>query len=166
MSFEQPHTASIVTAQTRSNPDDVKVEEIPLPPVEMWAALENSAPPPVAAATEGESRVETSAVLTDRIIERLTFTAPMWRDVPLKFPFNHVDLGHVSSIRVRRLTVGEVGDMLDRRDPKAPDMFDIYAAMTGIPAAVLRGLEACDGEEVTGVCFDFLPRLLRPVPRG
>lgn len=45
MSFEQPHTASIVTAQTRSNPDDVKVEEIPLPPVEMWAALENSAPP-------------------------------------------------------------------------------------------------------------------------
>lgn len=45
---------------------------------------------------------------------------------PLKFPFNHVDLGHVSSIRVRRLTVGEVGDMLDRRDPKAPGQPDIY----------------------------------------
>lgn len=164
MSSNLPQTASIITPQTRSNPDDVKVEEIPLPPAAMWAELDNSAPPPVLPGGLDTGGVDPGR--PQREIEVLGFTVPMGRDVPLKFPFDHALLGHVSRIHVRRLTVGEVGDILDKRDPKAPDMFDIYEIMTGIPAAVLRGLEAGDGEEVTGVCFDFLPRLLRPAPRG
>ena len=99
-----------------------------------------------------------------RQIEKLTFVGKQpSRAVPLEFPFEHPTLGVVENITVRRLSVGEVGDMLDERPDMMPDFFDIYERMTGVPAAVLRGLVDVDGEAVSGVCFDFLPRLYRPI---
>lgn len=164
MTSNRPQTALISTPQSKNNPADVKVEEIPLPPAEMWEELDNSGKGKVQA--EPEKWVEKVEHATERPIAVLKFIKPMQESVPLQFPFQHPELGAVEAVTVSRLTVGQMGDMLDRRDPKAPDLFDIYATMTGLEADVLRGLEATDGERVTGVCFDFLPPLLRPVPRG
>lgn len=65
-----------------------------------------------------------------------------------------------SAQTLRRLTVGEVGDLIDGL-PDTYDNYDIYAFMCGQPAAVLRGLVDVDGEKVAGVGYDFLPRLFR-----
>jgi hypothetical protein len=160
----RPQTAKILTPQSKNDPNDVKVEEIPLPPSELWEELDNSGKGKAKA--EPEKRQEKVAPPTERPIAALKFMKAMDQSVPLDFPFEHPELGAVEAVTVNRLTVGQMGDMLDRRDPKAPDLFDIYAIMTGLEADVLRGLEATDGERVTGICFDFLPPLLRPVPRG
>lgn len=165
MTSNRPHTALVSTPQSKNNPADVKVEEIPLPPPEMWEELDNSGK------AKGKEEAETPAAKAvalapaDRPIAALKFLKAMNQSVALDFPFEHPALGVVETVAVNRLTVGQMGDILDRRDPKSPDMFDIYAIMTGLEADVLRGLEAKDGERVTGVCFDFLPPLLRPVPR-
>jgi hypothetical protein len=120
--------------------------------MEMMAELDNSPKPAPAAPARS------------RKFERLAFKGGQTtRTIALEFPFDHSDLGEVTEITIRRLTVGEVGELLDSRDPEAPDYFDIYARMCGVPETVLRGLIDVDGEEVTGVCYDFLPRLFRPV---
>jgi hypothetical protein len=167
MTSNRPQTAVISTPQSKTNPDELKVEEIPLPPSDMWEELDNSGKPkaePDPAVTKGTEPAAQRAQ-ADRPIAALKFLKPMNHTVPLDFPFELPDVGAVEVVTVKRLTVGQMGDILDRRDPKSPDMFDIYAIMTGLEADVLRGLEAKDGERVTGVCFDFLPPLLRPVPR-
>lgn len=162
MSSNALQTARIVTPQSKTDPADVKVEEIPLPPPELWAELDNSGAKSVA--PSADTAAATGALLP-RDIATLNFVKPTVVAVTLEFPFTHPSLGLVETIEVRRLTVGEVGDMLSRRPPNAPDMFDIYEAMTKVPAAVLRGLIDVDGEAVTEICFDFLPRLFRPVRR-
>lgn len=165
MSSNVPQKAKITTPQSQNNSADVKVEEIPLPPQALWAELENGGS---STGDQAEPRVGAAApaVPSKREIAQLQFTKETFIDIPLAFPFTHADIGLVDSIRVHRLTVGEVGDILDGRAADAPDMFDIYEAMTFVPAAVLRGLISEDGEAVTGACFDFLPRMLRPVPRA
>lgn len=151
----QPTTARVLTPQSKSDPSDVKVEEIPMPPVEMWGTLDNSGDKPASVPEKAPAAV--------REIAQLDFAVPTATMCALDFPFSHPDLGYVKEIKVQRLTVGAVGTILDERAADAPDMFDIYERMTGIPAPVLRGLIDVDGERVTGACFDFLPRLLRPV---
>lgn len=149
-------TATVAVPISKYDPNAVKYEEIPLPPREMWEDGETA---PQAEAPAPPSPAGTSQ--PGRPIEKLDFIGPTVTSVPLAFPFRHPALGLVEEIHVRRLTVGEVGAIMDRRSTDAPDLFDIYEVMTGVPASVLRGLEANDGDAMAGVCFDFLPRFLR-----
>lgn len=153
-------TAKVQVPQSKTNPADVKVEEIPLPPQELWAELDNSKSVPASVPT-AEPQANKAAARPE--VAKLNFVSrDVERMIPLEFPFEDEQLGLVEHITVRRLTVGDLGGILDGRDPNAADNFDIYAAMTGIPAPILRGLIAVDGEEVSQVCYDFLPRIFRP----
>lgn len=146
-----------VTIETpnSADPADVATEEIfvpdTLPPGEGGAA-------PVGQATARPA-------LKPREVEALDFEIEgevmLHRVVPLKHPFRR-DGKIVREIFIRRLTVAEVGDLIDARPTDLPDMFDIYAMMAGHPAPVLRGLVDIDGEAVAEVCYDFLPRYFRP----
>lgn len=159
MSSNSPK-AVVMEPQSKDDRNDVKAVEIPLPPPEMWAVLDNSTEKTSSSSAAGSI----SPKLVRRDIEKLTFVGNQpSKAVPLQYSFEHPALGFVDVITVRRLSVGEVGDMLDERPDNMPDFFDIYERMTGIPAPVLRGLVDVDGEAVTGVCFDFLPRLYRPI---
>lgn len=137
-----------------------------MPPLEKWQELDNSRPPAPASKENANQGHAAPLRAVERPIAKLSFLKPVVTEVPLEFPFEHPDLGAVHIVAVQRLTVGQVGDILDARQNGAPDLFDIYAAMTGLSAEVLRGLEAGDGERVTGACFDFLPQLLRPAQSG
>lgn len=157
-------TARVAVPQSKSDPSDVKFEEIPLPPRDMWGDSVTAA--------SGASTEATSAVVTtgpDREIEKLDFlleeSSDVLRNIPLKFPFNWQG-NPVRTISVRRLTTGEVGNIIDNRPANVPDNFDIYGAMTGLPASVLRGLISDDGELVAEACYDFLPRYFRPAETG
>lgn len=154
--------ATVLEPQSKDDRSDVKATEITLPPPEMWAELDNA----TSVAVKPEQAAPATAAQAEkpsRKIERLSFVgAQAMRSIKLEFPFEHPLLGLVEAITVRRLTVGEVGNLLDNRNPEEPDNFDIYAIMTDIPAPILRGLVDIDGEEVSQVCFDFLPRLFRP----
>lgn len=141
-----------------SEDDTLRVKEgdVPLPPPEMWAELqidEGGAAP----AAEGPQHSPAKGKET----ARLAFAGgAVWsKDVPLAFPFEW-EGRVVDKITVRRLTTAEMGDVVARSGQDF-DQFDVFAAMTGLPAAVLRGLEAGDGDEVTGVAWDFLPRALK-----
>ncbi|MCO5083410.1 MAG: phage tail assembly protein [Rhizobiaceae bacterium] len=144
-------------------------EEIPLPPEHMWAELENGATPeaPAAPAETPAASAATAArpvvKVPVREVAELEFTGAKkpWRDIPLEYPFPFGGR-EVTEIRVRRLTVSEVGDLLETVPDDRPDNFDIYAVMAGLPAPVLRGLIDVDGERVVGACWDFLPRSFRP----
>ncbi|PWE52254.1 hypothetical protein DEM27_31905 [Metarhizobium album] len=148
---------TIITPNSEKDPNDVIVEEITLPPVETW-------PEEVKADTAPAS----PAMSRTREIAKLDFdvsgVVQPFIVIQLVHPFRHPDLGIVKEIRVHRLTVGEIGDLLDNRPTGMPDLFDIYALQTNIPAPVLRGLIDVDGEAVTKVCYDFLPRYFRRVP--
>ena len=162
MTSNRPQTAKILTPQSKDNPADVKVEEIPLPPSEMWAELDNSGQRKVKA--EPEKPVEKVAEVPAEPIEELEFVGETHRKV--------VRLAHafrrngtlVDRIIVQRLRIGDVDRFIKRAQAGSFSTFDIYAEMTGFPAAVLRGLVDEDGDAVTDACYDFLPRSLRPEP--
>ena len=132
----------------------VRPGEIPMPPQEMLEELDNWSN---AEHSTGTSTPSASAKPTTK----LAFTGgKTWtKDVPLDFPFEW-DGREVTSITVRRLTTAEMGEVVGRASGDF-DQWDVFAAMTGLPADVLRGLEAGDGDAVTGVAWDFLPRSLR-----
>ncbi|MCY1705254.1 hypothetical protein [Pannonibacter sp. SL95] len=139
------------------------VSEIPMPPPALWAELDNSAQSSGSAKPSTGAPAAPAAALPAREVEKLAFSRSTATTVPLEFAFDHPELGHIASVIVRRLTVGQVGDILDRRSrTSAPDLYDIYAEMTQLPAPVLRGLEAGDGGRVVEVCWDFLPPVFRP----
>lgn len=162
MSTDLPRTIQVQTPHSKSNPAEFKVEEIPLPPQEMWEELDNSQAKATALSapmTEATARKASGSAPQ----AKLNFLSPSIKSViPLRYPFEHPSTGVVEEITVRRLTVGDVGEILDTLDPKARDNFDIYAVMTGLPADVLRGLMDEDGAEVSQVCYDFLPPIFRP----
>ncbi|MCO5083093.1 MAG: hypothetical protein M9955_15740 [Rhizobiaceae bacterium] len=158
-------TATVQTPATADPNGPTVAEEIPLPPEHMWAELDNAskrvpaAPQKPTAETPAPDEKNPS-----REIAQLEFVGrkPI-ETVPLEYPF--LLAGEtISEIRVRRLPIGEVGDLIDSLPAGRIDNFEIYAAMTGLPAPVLRGLVDVDGEKVTGVCWDFLPRAFRPAP--
>ncbi len=129
----------------------VKDGEIPLPPNEMWEDLDNAAELPVAPARPAATKT----------VATLDFTGgkPWERHVPLDFPFVW-EGREIATITVRRLTTAEMGAIVERHGADF-DQWDIFAVMTGLPAAVLRGLESGDGDAVTEVAYDFLPRSLK-----
>lgn len=126
----------------------VPVGDIPLPPDDVLDKVaEPSIPEPAAKPDAGKPEVAA-----------LEFEDDAAKPVPLKRPFRY-EGELVKAITVRPLLTAEYGDVI--RDDGTYDRFDAYALMTGLPAPVLRGLDARDGEEVTGIAYDFLPRLFR-----
>lgn len=96
-------------------------------------------------------------------VAALDFDARPGALVPLSYPFVW-DGQKVTGIPVRRLLTSEVAALC--AGGKTPEPFDCYAVMTGLPAAVLRGLDGDDGAAVAEAAFDFLPRLLRDAFSG
>ncbi|WP_230170643.1 hypothetical protein [Rhizobium sp. CECT 9324] len=137
----------------------MKVEEIPLPPAELWAALDNGAstaeaPATSAPAAEPEAEREQIADVLDFVDQGHK------RVITLKHPFR-LNGQVVSSITVRRLLMGEVDNVVKKSAKGGMTTFDIYAEMTGFKASVLRGLIDEDGDAVVDAAYDFLPRMLR-----
>jgi hypothetical protein len=132
-------------------------DEIPLPPQDMWRDLDNSdgdAETAPSAPSKRSSQPPLIAVL-DYVGDDKPF-----RVIPLKWPFRWD--GHLyTEIVVNRLTVQQMGDFWDSLPPDRDyDRVEVYGLMCGLPAAVIRALRDRDGTEVTGACFDFLPRAL------
>ncbi len=150
-------TADVKVPQSKDFDGPFKVEEIPLPPPELWAELDNSGAPEADAQTSAAPVVETPEPV--REIAQLDFVDPIMRLVPLDFPFRW-DGQIVENIPVRRLSAGQVDQFL-KDHPNGFSSFDVYAAMTGYPAAVLRGLIAEDSEKVTDAALDFLAPAIR-----
>lgn len=147
-----------VTIETpnSADPADVMTEEIFVP---------DTLPPGESDTAPGGQATTARPALKPREVEMLDFEiegeVELFHKVPLKHPFRrNGDI--VRAIFIRRLTVAEVGDLIDARPADLPDLFDIYAIMAGHPAPVLRGLVDIDGEAVAEVCYDFLPRYFRP----
>ena len=135
----------------------VKDGDIPLPPPEMWDDFDNHAIPAAASAPSAASPARSAEKETARLV--FTGTAAWSKEVPLDFPFEW-EGRVIDTITVRRLTTAEMGEVVTRAGGGF-DQWDVFAAMTGLPAAVLLGLEAGDGDMVTEVAWDFLPRALR-----
>lgn len=149
-------TAEVRVPMSKDIGGPAKVEEIPLPPPELWGELENSAE------SEAESKGSAApepAPEPVKEIAQLDFVEATVKRVPLDFPFR-LDGKVVEDIPVRRMTAGRVDQFL-KEHPNGFSSFDVYAAMTGYPAAVLRGLMAEDGEKVTDAALDFLPPAIR-----
>ncbi|WP_150522778.1 phage tail assembly protein [Roseibium sediminis] len=125
-----------------------------LPPEELTDALDNSG-------LSGEPKSKSTAQKAAPA-EQLNFRSPessRLREVPLDHPFDR-DGKEVNSIWVRKLTGGEVEDLVRNADGDLT-YFKVYEVQTGYPEAVLRGLMDEDLEKVKEVCADFFPRSLR-----
>lgn len=100
-------------------------------------------------------------------IASLRFLDPsaVMTSVELKYPFVYQDGADeiaVSKIDIRRLGVWEVAEIVKAaRSAEDLDFFPFYAAMTGLPAAVLRAMP--DDEEVIAACVPFLPATVRQI---
>lgn len=162
MSSNTPKAPKAVVMEPQSKDDrtDVKAIEIPLPPPEMWKDLDNSGgkvADPASAAAPAIAKVEAE-------IEELEFLGDVHqRQISLQYPFRFKG-NEVHAITVQRLRIGDVDRFIQRARGGSFSTFDIYAAMTGLPVGVLRGLIDVDGDAVTEACFDFLPPSLKPEP--
>lgn len=154
----QRPVAQVVVPQSKNDPSDVKVEEIALPPQEMWRDLDNSGAGEKAT-TAGAGDAPAPAPPAE--IAELDFIGDAHlRVVPLKHAFR-LDGRAVTEVTIRRLKIGELGDIIASKRAAPLSLFDVYAHMAGLPAAVLRGLVDEDGDAVTDAAYDFLPRALR-----
>jgi hypothetical protein len=141
----------------------------PTRPVEAYPPADpTELPPPPPPGAEGEAAAIAASPASAKAAERpraevasLRFLDPgaLSRAVPLAHPFEH-EGGVVDVVTVRRLTVAEVGAVMERYGADDQiELFDFYAAMSGLPAAVLRGLIDDDGAEVVAAARPLLPRL-------
>lgn len=132
---------------------DVPLDKIQLPPAELTDELDN-APRGSTDETAQEKEVEIAE------LDFLSDPKTRVHRVPIDHAFNW-DGKKIDAIYVRRLTVAQVGQLASKLQGRAFDRYDIYAAQTGLPAAVLRGLLDDDGDAVTEKCQDFFPRVFR-----
>lgn len=143
-------------------PDTITVPdgEIPLPPEEMWAELDNSeADGPEAREAEGDGAPR-KAIEPEVAALEFVGDAKPFRVVPLTYPFRWNGVVH-TEIVVRRMTVRELIEFWDGLpEDRTYDRTDAYGVMCGLPASVLRALPDVDGLAVNGACLDFLPREL------
>lgn len=104
-----------------------------------------------------ESPEEVRAREEAKVVE-LDFLDPaaISKTFPLEFPFRH-EGREVREIVVRRLSVAEIGAVFRATD--APELYDFYAAMTGLPKQVLKALR--DEDVIFEGCSPFLPRIAR-----
>lgn len=156
-----PLVAQVSVPQSKSDPSAVKVEEIPLPPVEMWAELDNSPPPPVASASRASEEPSRNEEQPAPFEELEFIESDHQRVISLKHPFR-LDGKKITHVAVRRLRMGEVDALVKKTAKGGMTTFDVYAEMTGLSASVLRGLIDEDGDAVTDAAYDFLPRMFRP----
>ncbi len=124
-----------------------------LPPVPPRAPADEPDPPPQQASRPGKAQP----------VATLDFVGERERSVPLIWPFVW-DGQRVDVITVRRLITTQVANLT--AGGSLPDIFDAYAAMTGFPAEVLRGLDGEDGVAVAEAAYDFLPRTWQAVYSG
>lgn len=147
--------ALIETANSK-DPNDLANEVIFVP---------DTLPPEESGTAPGAASVQAVFATSEPAeIEQLEFVGDKYKKVvDLEFPF--VLKGEiVEKVTVRRLRIGDVDRFIRRARAGEFSTFDIYAEMTGLPAAVLRGLISEDGDNVTDACFDFLPRVLKAEP--
>lgn len=136
----------------------VKDGEIPLPPPEMWAELDNSGAPAEKAAPAAAA-APTQAAPTVAVLEFVGDDLP-FRRITLRYPFRFNGVVHTEVV-VHRMTVAQLGAFWDGLpDDGSFDRTDAYGLMCGFPGAVIRALPDPDGPTVTSACFDFLPRAL------
>ena len=131
-------------------------KDIPLPPQEIRDQM-------VTIDDGGEIKPDTRGAMDDRAdIEALDFVEPSQfsTTVSLKHPFKR-DGKTVRKVLIRRLKTGEVARLVNLAVEGAFSNYDAYAAMTGLPKPVVRGLIDEDGDAVTDACFDFLPPVLK-----
>jgi len=84
--------------------------------------------------------------------------AAMIEEVSLSHPFRWKG-EWLRKVSVRRLTFAEalrVNDEAQKADREVKSI-DLFAAMTGLSAPVIRGMEATDADRVTKACLPFLP---------
>ena len=130
-----PKAARISVPQSKSDPSAVKVEEIPLPPVEMWAELDNTAPPAISNTREPEDPGRTEE--PPGPFEELEFIeSDHQRVIPLNHPFR-LNGKKITHITVRRLRMGEVDALVKKTATGGMTTFDVYAEMTGLSACLL-----------------------------
>ena len=132
---------------------DVPLDKIQLPPAELTDELDNT---PLADPAEATQEKEPEIADLDFLSDPETRVAR----VPLVHAFNWQGK-KIDAIYVRRLTVAQVGQLASKLQGGAFDRYDIYAAQTGLPAHILRGLLDDDGDAVTEKCQDFFPRVFR-----
>ncbi len=149
------------TALPVSDALTVKDGEIPLPPPEMWAELDNSgtAAAAIEAVPEPAPSAKPVVALPVATLEFVGDEKP-FRVIPLRYPFRW-DGRIYNEIRVSRLNVQQMGAFWEGLPAdKSYDRTDVFALMCGLPASVIRALPDSDGFEVTGACHDFLPLAL------
>lgn len=131
---------------------EVGLDDIPLPPKELIDELDNQVP---AAEAEGPA-------LEVATLDFFGDVLPTWTHT-LNYPFRWEGVPY-KEITVSQLSVAQVGDIFRkaRVAGRMPDLMEVYAEMTGLPAKVLRALPAVDGDPITEKCWDFLPPSLRP----
>lgn len=126
--------------------DGVKADflQVPIPP--------EGADGETAAISEQETAYPLAAVLE--------FEEPesMVKEEPLKHPFRWKG-EWLRKISIRRLTFAEAMRVTVDAQKAGREItnIDLFAAMTGLPAQVIRGMEAGDGDRVTNACLPFLP---------
>ena len=130
-----------------------KPEDMPTPP-----------PPgapgePVVAAAKVPANAPANAPVRTAEVAVLEFLDPdkLRDERKLEHPFR---LGgtDIMAITARALSVIEVGEIATSNG--VTDYYPYFAAMTGLPAAVLRAMPASDGGMVLEMCSRFLPRWL------
>ena len=127
--------------------------DFPLPPAELVDQLDNSGTAPA-----DDDAADDELVTLDFVGDELPH-----RTFPLKYPFRWAG-SRVDSVTVRQLTTAEVGRIAQdmARGGKSQDLYEIYAAMAGLPARVLRLMPSVDGEPIVDAAYGFLPRLFLP----
>jgi hypothetical protein len=132
--------------------DGVKADfaNIPLPP----ESAEGEAQAIAEASAEDRSR----RAKEDVAILEFEEPAGMVNELPLKHPFRWKG-EWLRTVSIRRLTFAEAMRVTEEAQKTGRELsnFDLFAAMTGLTAPVIRGMEAGDGDRVTNACLPFLP---------
>lgn len=120
--------------------------------------------PPDGAEGEPQGARRQATVAAEEDVAALAFLSPgaMSKTIPLEWPFAFGGVEY-HSVTARRLSYAEVARVYERAKDADGEvkLIEFYAEMTGLPAAVIRGLESGDGHAVIEGCHPFLPRQLR-----
>jgi hypothetical protein len=120
--------------------------------------------PTSASGRPGEDKNSSRAEESVAVLEFLD-PAAMTKTVVLSFPFylgGDVPRRLVGELIVRRLSYAQVARVYERAAGGGEvKLVEFYAEMTGLPAAVLRALEASDAQRIVDACHPFLPPAVR-----
>lgn len=115
--------------------------------------------PPEGAEGEAPAQVVKPAAAAEVAAIEFLDPASMEKAVDFAHPFRW-DGVEWTGATVRRLTFAQVLRVQESAPKDADggvDLLDYYAVMTGLPAAVIRAMEAGDSKRLREACYDFLP---------